>query len=121
MTYIIIKQPHPLDKIWTAAFDAIDAANDAMDELGSDFTDEELKKAGDLRTEAIMAIMALPARNLSDSIYKLDLAGIDGGTCRDDCDMRAIMNEATDLLDVAISRGRKLKSELSDTSTGVEP
>jgi len=119
MTYIIIKQPHPLDKIWSAAFDAIDAANDAMDELGDDYTPEDLAKAGDVRTEAILAIMALPARNLSDSIYKLDLAGIDGGTCRDDCDMRAIMNEATDLMDAAISRGTKLVKEVPGLLEGV--
>jgi len=111
MTYVIIKEPHPLDKVWGAAIEAVEQANGRMELLGSDFTDAELDAAGDVRTAAILTVLALPARNLSDSLYKLDLAGIDGGHLRNDCDPSAIINEANDVLNAALRRGHDMKRE----------
>lgn len=107
MSWIIIKRPHPLDRVWSRAIADVEAANSAMDALGDDFTDEQLDAAGAVRTEAIMTVMALPARSIDDSIYKLDLAGIDGGHLRTDCDPSAIMNEMLSVLDTAVGRGAR--------------
>ncbi|MBA4092045.1 MAG: hypothetical protein C0494_15845 [Sphingobium sp.] len=115
MSWVTLKRQHPLDKLWSVAIDAVSNADTVMDRLGSEFTDEQLNAAGTLRTEAIMTVMALPARNIADSLYKLDLAGVDGDASpRTDCDLRSLMNEATAVLDAEISRGAKLQRYMPD-------
>ncbi|MEE4452886.1 hypothetical protein [Novosphingobium resinovorum] len=95
MTWAIIKQPHPLDAIWSRACEDLDDANELAS--GSE----------EATTAAIMAIMALPARNLADSLYKLDCAGIDRPSPRTDCNLQAIMDEACTLTDAAIALGQR--------------
>lgn len=110
MTYTITKTPHPLDAIWSDAAEAYSdavSARDALDTLGEGCTDEQIDAAADAVTAAIMTIMALPARNVADSLFKLDCAGIDDGNIRTDCDPSAIINEANDVLNAAIARGRQ--------------
>lgn len=100
MTWAIIKLPHPLDGVWSRVCEDLDAANEL--ENGSE----------EATTAAIMTIMALPARDLADSLYKLDCVGIDGPTPRSDCDLQAIMNEACGLIDAAMERGRRLSPQI---------
>lgn len=119
MSWIIIKQPHPLDRIWSKAMEDIEQANAALDALDTDFSDAEVDAAKDRRTEAMLAIMALPARSVSDSAYKLDLAGIDGGHLHVDCDAHAIMEEMISVLDAAIGRGKRLVSQVPGLLEGV--
>ncbi|MBZ9649406.1 hypothetical protein K9B33_17870 [Sphingobium sp. 3R8] len=109
MTYIIITQPHPLDNLWGVALEAVQAAEDMFEALGEDYTNDEANSAGAALSEALGAVWALPARNMSDIIVKLNLADLDGAT-RDDCPVREIMNEATEILDAGIARGTKLKA-----------
>tara|TARA_R110000868_G_scaffold305573_7_gene566627 strand:- start:10942 stop:11313 length:372 start_codon:yes stop_codon:yes gene_type:complete len=122
MTWIIIRQPHPLDIIWSKAFEDVSDAQSALDALGDDYTNAQADAATDAITAAIQVIMALPARTLSDSLIKLDLAGVDGSgdSIRCDCDVLAIMNEATGLLDAGIARGSKLMSVIPDLLEGVD-
>lgn len=120
MTCIIIKQPHPLDAIWEQAVEAVSNAHHAMIDLGDDFTNAQLDAAGDVTTAAIQVVMALPARNLSDCLFKLDCAGIDDGHIRVDCDARAIIAEATALLDAGHHRGVKLLFDCPGLLLGVD-
>ena len=108
MTWIIFKQPHPLDKVWSDAIEALSDADSAMDALGDDYTDEQINAAGAVRMSAILTVLALPARNISDSLYKLDCCGIDDGHLINDCNPAAIMDEAREMLDASIARGRGL-------------
>lgn len=108
MTWIIFKQHHPLDKVWSDAVEALSDADSAMEALGDVYTDDQINAAGAVRMDAIRTILALPARNISDSLYKLDCCGIDDGHLINDCDPAAIMDEARDLLDSAIAQGRGL-------------
>lgn len=101
MTWAVIKTPHPLDAIWSRACEDLDNANELT--VGSE----------EATTAAIMAIMALPARNLADSLYKLDCAGIDTPTPRTDCNLQAIMDEACTLTDAAVALGRRQFPQLS--------
>jgi hypothetical protein len=120
MSWIILTQPHPLDRFWSDAIEAVDKAQSAMDALGSDFTDEALAVVAADLSDAIRALMALPARSPSDSLYKLKLAGVDNDHApRVDCDFDAIMNEATSVLDVAVARGAILKASDPDLLEGV--
>lgn len=120
MTYIVFTQPHALDAIWSQAVEVFHNAGVAMDDLGGDFTNEELDTVANDFAAAVQVIMALPARHLSDSLFKLDCAGIDGPDgIRPDCDATAIMNEANKLLDAAIARGTKLKKVMPDFLEGV--
>lgn len=110
MTWIIFKQPHVLDKVWNDARAALREADSAMDGLGDNYTDEQINAAGAVRMDAIQAILALPARNISDSLYKLDCCGIHDCHLINDCDPSAIMDEARDLLNAAVVQGQRLVS-----------
>lgn len=111
MSWIILTQPHPLDCFWSDALRAVENAQTALDDLGKGVTDEALEHAASDLTAAIRALMALPARNPSDSLYKLMLAGVDNDHApRTDCDFDAIMNEATAVLDAAIAQGAAMLS-----------
>ncbi len=100
--YIIHKRRHPLDRIWEAATEALSEANHAMDALGDDHSDAELDAAGEVRTQCILAIQALPVRNLSDAFAKLDAAQANDQQLRNDCSLTAIIDEALDCLDASI-------------------
>lgn len=114
MTYIILKQPHPLDGIWSAAMIAVDDAHEAIDALPSPYTNEEIDALVDKHTAAVLALIALPARNAADCIYKLDLTGpLDSGPMAG-CDRAAIITEALSLINVGVSRGAKLMSAMPD-------
>lgn len=76
MTYIIIKQPHPLDKLWEQAVEAVSDAQHAVDNQPSDFTDEQNDTLCNALLDAIAVVIALPSRSVADSLYKLDLSGI---------------------------------------------
>lgn len=95
MTWAVIKTPHPLDAVWERASEDLDNANELA--VGSE----------EATTAAIMTIMALPARNLADSILKLDCVGIDRTNPRTDCNLKAIMEEACALIDAAVTLGRR--------------
>lgn len=101
MTWAIIKSPHPLDAIWLRASEDLDDAREL--DVGRD----------EAITAAVMTIMALPARNLGDSILKLDCVGIDRPDPRTDCDLKAIMQEACDLIDSAVNRGLRMFPDLT--------
>lgn len=118
MSWVTFKQPHPLDGVWSQALDAVQNAQTAMDDLGADFTDEELAEAGDAVTAVLNVIWALPARNLSDSLIKLSLAGVEDSP-RTDCDIGAILIEAIGLLDASVARGEKLRGIMPDFLEGV--
>lgn len=114
MTYIILKQPHPLDGIWSAAMSAVDDAQDAIDALPSPYTNDAIDALVDNHTAAALAVIALPARNAADCIYKLDLTGpLDSGPMVG-CDRAAIITEALSLIDAGVSRGVKLMSAMPD-------
>lgn len=110
MTYIILKQPHPLDAIWSAAMVAVDEAQDAIDDLPSEYKDEEIDALVDKHMVATLAVLALPSRHVADCIYKLDLTGPLDGCQIVGTDRHAITVEALALIDASISRGAKLKT-----------
>lgn len=110
MTCIILSQPHALDAIWSQAVEAYSDAEHALDNLPTPFANEENDALVAAVGRAVQVIMALPARNLSDSLFKLDIAGVESADgIRFDCDAAAIMNEARALLEKATGRGAKLK------------
>jgi hypothetical protein len=114
MTWIILKQSHPLDAIWSAAMIAVDDAQEAIDALPSPYTNEEIDALVDQHTAAALAVLALPARGVADCIYKLDLTGpLDAGQMMG-TDRNAITAEALALIDAGISRGAKLMSAMPD-------
>lgn len=113
MTDTLIRGPHYLDSIWSVAIAALEAAEDALEALGKDFSDDELDAAADKRTLAIQAIIALPARNFEDMIAKLMASGIEDGNIRSDCDLTAIINEMCLLQDAALQRGRAMQESRS--------
>lgn len=121
MTCIILSQPHALDTIWSQAVETYSDAEHALDNLPTPFTNEEndaLVVAAVGR--AVQVIMALPARNLSDSLFKLDIAGVESADgIRFDCDAAAIMNEARKLLEKAMSRGERLTRDIPGLLEGV--
>jgi hypothetical protein len=110
--YIILREPHPLDAIWTIANEEVERASDAIEATPDDVTDAQLNAAGEVLTRAVLAIMALPARNFDDIITKLMLTGIEDGPARNDR-IRDILNEACLVLDAAIQRGKQ-RGEASD-------
>ncbi|KKW92271.1 hypothetical protein [Sphingobium chungbukense] len=113
MSWIIIKYSHPLDQIWSKAMAEVDDAQDAIDALPDGYSDEEIDALVDKHSTAAQAILALPARNVADCIYKLDLTGpLDGGQIVW-ADRDAITNEALTLIDAAVARGAKLKARLN--------
>jgi hypothetical protein len=114
MTYIILKRPHPLDGIWSGAMSAVDDAQDAIDALASPYTNDAIDALVDRHTAAALAVIALPARNAADCIYKLDLTGpLDSGPMVG-CDRAAIITEALSLIDAGVLRGAKLMSAMPD-------
>lgn len=118
MSWIIIPQPHPLDKLWSVALAAVQTAEDMFEALGEDYTREQANAAGDALAEALAGLWALPARNMSDVLIKLNLADLDGAI-RDDCPIRDIMNEATEVVDAAMARGAALVKHQPDLLEGV--
>lgn len=108
MTYTITTGPHPLDKVWS---DAIEAMHNAQCDMEAAKTDGEMNAVAARITEAFLTLMALPARNLSDCLYKFDVAGVDHGCFRNDCDPHALLEEAHDVLNAAIVRGSALQAE----------
>ena len=119
MSYIILKQPHPLDAIWTHAMAMVDDAQTAIDDLPESYTNAEIDTLVDCHTEAALAVIALPARHPADCIFKLDLTGpLDSGPMAG-CDRSAIITEALGLIDAAIARGAKLKALNPDFLEGV--
>ena len=121
MTCIILSQPHPLDPIWSQAVEAYSDAEHALDNLQSPFTDEENNALVAAVGDAIKVIMALPARNLSDSLFKLDIAGVENTDgIRFDCDAAAIMSEARALLEQGMGRGATLTRDIPHLLEGVK-
>ena len=120
MSWIIFTQPHPLDKVWEAAYAAAEQAQAAVDMLAGDYSDEEIDAASDVLADALAVIWALPARHLSDVVMKLNLAGL-GSDCgaRADCPFPAILSEANSLMDAGIARGAKIKKSMPDILEGV--
>ncbi|WP_311270518.1 hypothetical protein [Sphingobium sp. WCS2017Hpa-17] len=121
MTYIILKQLHPLDAIWSHATRAVELAQAAIDDLPEPYTNEEIDALVDVHTAASMAVLALPARNVADCISKLDLTGPITGCPLVGTDRSAILNEMLDLIDLGISDGAKLIEQRPDLLGGVRP
>lgn len=121
MTCIILSQPHALDAIWSQAVEAYSDAEHALDNLPTPFTDEDNNALVAAVGDALQVIMALPARNLSDSLFKLDIAGVENADgIRFDCDAAAIMSEARALLEQAMGRGARLTRDIPDLLAGVK-
>lgn len=121
MTCIILSRPHVLDAIWSQAVEAYSDAEHALDNLPTPFTDEDNNALVAAVGDALQVIMALPARNLSDSLFKLDIAGVEGADgIRFDCDAAAIMSEARALLEQAMGRGARLTRAIPDMLEGVQ-
>lgn len=119
MTWIIFKQPHPLDALWSLAMAAVDEAHEAVEALRENYTNEEMDALVDKHSDAAQAVLALPARNVADCIYKLDLTGPLDGCQLVWADRNAITDEALSLIDAAVSRGEKLKKSMPDILEGV--
>ncbi|WP_416463229.1 hypothetical protein [Sphingomonas sp. VDB2] len=119
MTWIIIKQPHPLDAIWSHAMTAVDLAQTAIDDLPDPYTNEEIDALVDVHTAAALAVIALPARDVADCISKLDLTGPMTAGPLVGTDRTAIINEMLDLIDVGLSQGAKLKAAVPGLLEGV--
>lgn len=114
MSWITIKRAHPLDGVWSQAMEAVSDAQAAADNQPADFTDAQNDALCGVLLDAIAVVMALPARDVSDSLYKLDLSGLgeDGPLTR--FDQNEIMREALAVNDAAITRGAKLLRCLPD-------
>ena len=110
MTYIILTQPHPLDAIWTLAVEAVHKARVAVDAQPPDFTDEDNNALCSVLIDAIAVVIALPARHVEDSLYKLDMSGLGADGPLSDFDHDAILQEGLSLIDAAIARGAKIKA-----------
>lgn len=108
MTSIIIKQPHPLDRLWTLINLDLEQADDALEALPDDCSSEDRDAAVFHRLNVIHAMMALPARHLDDCLAKLTASGCEDGDSLPGCNVRDILNEATDVLSAGIQRGAKL-------------
>ncbi|PZR78057.1 MAG: hypothetical protein DI537_42545 [Stutzerimonas stutzeri] len=116
MTYAIIKYPHPLDDLWSFAMEAVEKAEAAVDDLKKPYTDAEIDKLVEVRNRAVDAALALPARNLSDTLYKLNVSGIcDHVTVS--ADGSAILNEALSVLEDGMERGRDLQREAANAAS----
>jgi predicted metal-dependent hydrolase len=98
--YIIIPRstPHPLDTVWTFAKERLEVADEAIDALGDDYSDEEIDPLVDVRTLAVASIQALPARNIDDMMFKLNAALGDGDLVGADCSVGAIIDETLALI-----------------------
>lgn len=119
MSWIIFTQPHPLDGLWTIAMNAVEDAQDAIDDLPEPYTNEEVDALVDKHSEAAQALLALPARHVADCIMKLDLTGpLEGGQIIW-ADRSAIISEMLTLIDAGIARGAKLKAINPDFLEGV--
>lgn len=119
MTYIILKQPHPLDAIWEQAVEAVSNAQYAVDSQPDDFTNADNDRLNEALLEAIAVVIALPARHVSDSLYKLDLSGLSDEGELVGIDQRAIFQEGLTLMDAALLRGDKLMKQIPDLLEGV--
>ncbi|MFY9350515.1 MAG: hypothetical protein WBL20_19220 [Sphingobium sp.] len=109
MSWIIFPQPHPLDGLWLIAMEAIEKAQDAIDALPEPYTNEEVDALVDKHSEAVQALLALPARHVADSITKLHLTGPLAGAQIIWAAREAIVSEMLTLIDAGLHRGRKLK------------
>lgn len=119
MTSIIITQPHPLDKIWEQAVEAVSDAQHAIEGTPKDYTNEEIDALVEVLQDAVAVVIALPARHVADSLYKLDLSGLADEGHLNAFDQRAIFQEGISVMDAAIGRGAKLTKELPDLLLGV--
>jgi len=119
VTSIIIKQPHPLDRLWTLINLDLEQADDALEALPDDCSNEERDAAVDHRLSVIHAMMALPARHLDDCLIKLTASGCEDGDSLPGCNVRDIINEATALLGDGIWRGNKLLKAVPGLLEGV--
>lgn len=119
MTYIIIKRPHPLDRLWngltegvTDAFDALEAIPDdpeAPGDVDLDAADAAYRIARDRLAE----MLALPARNLCDVFSKLDALLDDDGE-RIKGALKPVLEEFLDLLEAGENAGREYEREQAD-------
>ncbi|MFC3442760.1 hypothetical protein ACFOKF_16415 [Sphingobium rhizovicinum] len=119
MSWIILKQPHPLDAIWSQAMEAVSDAQHAVDAQPEDFSDAQNDALCAVLLKAIAVVIALPARDLSDSLVKLDLSGLGEDGPLSDFDHHEIMREACALADAAIVRGGKLLKAVPNLLEGV--
>ena len=119
MTSIIIKQPHPLDRLWTLINLDLEQADDALEALPDDCSNEERDAAVDHRLSIVHAMMALPARHLDDCLAKLTASGCEHGDEVSGCNVREILNEAVQVMDAAMSRGGKLLKAVPGLLEGV--
>lgn len=119
MNWIILKQPHPLDGLWSIAMAAVDEAQAAIDALPSPYTNEAIDALVDKHSEASQALLALPARHVADCITKLELTGPLDGCQIVWADRDAIINEMLTLIDAAVHRGEKIKKIMPDFLEGV--
>ena len=119
MSWIIIKQPHPLDEVWRYACQQREAAQDAVDALPDGTSQEQEDAASAALYAAEMAIIGLPARNFSDCVVKLTVSGLETGDVLTGCDPTTIVNEMTSVMDAAIHRGEKLRRDVPGLLEGV--
>ena len=114
MSWILIKQPHPLDAIWQIANERHEAAREALDALPDTATQDEEDAASDAVTQAELAILALPARSMDDCIIKLMVSGMETGDVLTVINPSDIVNEMVRVLDEACQRGRNFTKERSN-------
>jgi len=119
MTWIIIKQPHPLDRIWAIASAHVEEAQEALDDLPEGAPVEQELAAADALYAAQIALITLPARSIGDCLSKLIISGVEAGDEVAGVDVRAIINEMTCVLDAACQRGAQLKREIPGFLEGV--
>lgn len=119
MSYIILKQPHPLDGLWNIAAKAVSDTQDAIDNAPPNCADANMDALVYANAKAVLAVIALPARHVDDSIYKLSITGPLGEGTIADIDREAILNEAIDVVAAAYARGQKLRAVMPDLLEGV--
>lgn len=106
MTCIIIDQPHPLDAIWEHAYALEEKANCANEEALRSGDEERACETLERWCDAVYAILALPARNMSDCLEKLRLSGICDDGLLAGADGDAIFKEAIAVLSEGARRGK---------------
>ena len=96
---------------WDAAEQAYQKADADLEALSGPFTDEQIDRLADLRSDAIDAIMALPAATSAQALRKIELAMFDGSHVRTGVDFPALIADAR----------RSVVAELGNATTDPHP
>jgi len=112
---IIIKRPHPLDRIWSGLPDRVQDAYmaiEAIDENSAAY-DDEVEAACAVADERLDELLAVPSRNLNDVAMKFRLLHMrDGNFDRFPAEFASVLDEFLDMLEAGMEAGRKYELEM---------